>query len=180
MAAKKTLRFYKLALLISIVVTIAAVVALVLTNFSDEEREIPLLQIEELSTQGYTKVDVQVSAQENVGVVVLQGGCYQLTATTELSQIKSIINGQEGRISYRPMTHDLFNDALESLDVDVLMVKIVDMQNNTYFGRLILKQDERIVSLDSRPSDGIAVAVRTDAPVYIKDELLKAQGENVC
>jgi len=174
---RDSLKAYKIISLIAIVV---AVVALAQPYFSKVGVVAPLLPIDELSTQGYTKVDVQVSLSGSIGVVVIQGNCYQLTATTELGQIESIASGQEGKVGYRPMTHDLFSDALEGLDVDVVMVKIVDMQNNTYIGRLILKQDNKIVSLDSRPSDGIAVAVRTGAPVYMKDDLLKAQGKYIC
>lgn len=179
MAGSRTdsLKTYKL---ISVVAIIIAVIALAQPYFSKVDVVTPLLPIEELSTQGYTKVDVQVSVSGNAGVVIIEGNCYQVTATTELSQIESIANGQEGKIGYRPLTHDLFKDMLESLDVNVVMVKIIDMQNNTYFGRLILKQGDRIVSLDSRPSDGIAVAVRFGAPVYMKDDLLKSQGKYIC
>jgi len=180
MVRSKTTDSFKTYKIISLIAIIIAVIALTQPYFSKVGIVTPLLPIDELSTQGYTKVDVQVSVSGNVGVVVLEGNCYQMTATTELSQIESIASGQEGKIGYRPMTHDLFRDALESLDVDVVMVKIVDMQNNTYFGRLILKQSDKIVSLDSRPSDGIAVAVRTNAPIYMKDDLLKAQGKYVC
>lgn len=175
--SKDALKVYKI---ISVTAIIVAVVALAQPYFSKLDVVTPLLPIDELSTSGYTKVDVEVSVSGNVGVVIIEANCYQLTATTEASQIESIAKGQEGKIDLRPGTHDLFKDALESLNVDVVMVKIVDMQNNTYIGRLILKQGDRIVSLDSRPSDGIAVAVRTGAPVYMKDDLLKAQGKYVC
>lgn len=174
---KESLKVYKI---ISVIAIFVAVVALAQPYFSKVDVVTPLLPIDELSTQGYTKVDVKVSVSGNVGVVIIEGNCYQVTATTELSQIESIASGQEGKIGYRPGSHDLFRDALESLDVSVVMVKVVDMQNNTYFGRLILKQGDRIVSLDSRPSDGIAVAVRTGAPVYMKDDLLKSQGKYIC
>jgi len=175
--AKDSLKFYKV---ISIIAIIVAVVALALPYFSKVDVVTPLLPIDELSIQEYIKVDVRVSVSGNVGVVILEGNCYQLTATTELSQVESIAKGQEGKIDFRPGTHDLVKDVLNSLDIDVVMVKIVDMQNNTYIGKLILKQDDRIVSLDSRPSDGIAVAVRTGAPVYMKDDLLKTQGKYIC
>lgn len=176
---KDPLFFYKF---ISILAIIVALIAVVQPYFSFDATTISPenIQIPELSTDGYTKVDIDVSASENVGVVSIQGNCYQLTATTELSQIESIANGMQGKVGYRPNTHDLFKDALDSLDIDILMVKIVDMQNNTFLGRLILKQGSKIVSLDSRPSDGIGIAVRTGAPIYIKDDLLKSQGKSVC
>lgn len=174
---KESFKIYKI---ISVTAIIIAVIALAQPYFSKVDIRTPLLPIEELSTQGYTKIDVKVSTSGNVGVVVIEGGCYQLTATTEVSQVESIASGQEGKVGFRPMTHDLFKDVLESLNIDVVMVKIVDIQNNTYIGRLILKQGDKVVSLDSRPSDGIAVAVRVHAPIYMKDELLKTQGKYVC
>jgi bifunctional DNase/RNase len=60
------------------------------------------------------------------------------------------------------------------------MVKIVEIRNNTFIGRLILQQGNKVVSLDSRPSDGIAIAVRTGSPVYIKESLMKEQGKYIC
>lgn len=165
---------------VSVVAVIVAIFALAQPYFSKVKETVQLLPISELSTQGFTKVDVQASISGNLGVVTLTGSCYQLTATTEASQAESIINGLEKRTGFRPNTHDLMKDALDSLSIDVVMVKITELQNNTYFGRLILKKGNDIASLDSRPSDGIAVAVRVGAPVYIKDELLKAQGRYVC
>lgn len=174
---RNPLRFYKLVTIASVII---AVVALSMLYFSKNDVITQLIPIDELSTQGYTKVDVTVSAAENKGVVVIEGNCYRLTAATELSQVESIAKGQEGVVDFRPSTHDLFSDALGSMDINVVMVKVIDIQNNTYIGRLILKQGDRIASLDSRPSDGIAIAVRTGAPVYMKDDLLKAHGENIC
>ncbi len=139
-----------------------------------------LVPISELTTQGYTEIEVQAFAAGDVGTVVITGDCYQITASTEPGQAQSIANGLEGIIGTRPNTHDLMSDGFDVLGVDVVMVKIVDIQDNNFIGRLILRQGERIASLDSRPSDGIAVAVRAGAPVYIENELLKAQGKNIC
>ena len=168
---------YKIVAALAIII---AIVAIIKPSFSKTDIPVQLLPISELSTKGYTKVDVQVSEVGGFGVVTIQGDCYQLTANTDLSQVESIAKGQEGKIGLRPLTHDLFKDALDSFDIKVVMVKIIDMQNNTYIGRLILHQGKTIVSLDSKPSDGIAIAVRTGAPIYMNDELLKSQGKNIC
>lgn len=136
--------------------------------------------INELSTEGYMNVDVIVNPDQNPTLITLETQCYQLTANTEPSQVQSIANGLSGNIGPRPNTHDLMRDALDSLDVQVVMVKIVDIQNNTFIGQLILKQGNKIVSLDSRPSDDIAIAVRTSAPIYIRTDLFQAQAKYVC
>ena len=136
--------------------------------------------IPDLSTQGYIKTQPDVFFALNQGIVTLIGDCYRLTANTEIFQAESIVNGLAGKVDFRPNTHDLMKDALNALGIEVLMVKIVDIKNNTFFGKLILKQGDKIISLDSKPSDGIALAVRTNSSIYVKEDLMKSRGENIC
>ena len=114
------------------------------------------------------------------GVVSLTGGCYSLTANTEAEQAESIFNGLNKIVGVRPGTHDLMKDAFENLEIKVVMVKIVELRNDTFIGRLILQSGNRVADLDSRPSDGISIAVRTDAPIYVKEDLMKEQGTYIC
>ncbi|HIW75888.1 MULTISPECIES: bifunctional nuclease family protein [Gordonibacter] len=73
----------------------------------------------------------------------------------------------------RPMTHDLFLDALTNLDARVDHVVISGVKGAMFFARLTLKQHERLVDLDARPSDAIALAIRQQAPLYIDEEVLE-------
>lgn len=166
-------------------ILVAIVVVVVLSSvlyfiFSKTRVSLPIGFLPELSTSGYVKTDIEAGVAEGDGVVVLTGGCYQLTANTEAAQAESIANGITKNIGFRPGTHDLMRDTLDNLGIEVVMVKIVELKNNTFYGRLILKQGNKIVSLDSRPSDGIALAVRTGSPVYIKEDLMKSQGKYIC
>jgi hypothetical protein len=86
----------------------------------------------------------------------------------------------EGKTGFRPMIHDVVKDAFDNLGIKVMMVKIVDIKQNTFIGRLFLKQGDRILSLDSRPSDGIAIAVRTGADINMKQSLAESYGEYIC
>ncbi|MBI2084667.1 MAG: bifunctional nuclease family protein [Candidatus Aenigmarchaeota archaeon] len=174
---KDSVVVYKIVTLIAIGVALVALAQLWLNpGFIPTS----LLPISELSTQGYTQVAAQASASGDVGLVTITGNCYEIVANTEPAQAESIANGLEGVVGARPNTHDLMKDELDALGIGVVMVKIVDMRDNTFIGRLILRQGQNIVSLDSRPSDGIAIAVRVGAPIYIEDNLLKAQGKYVC
>jgi len=137
-------------------------------------------QISELSTDGFVEVKPDAGVIDNVGVVSLTGGCYQVTANTDATQAESIVNGLEGKISVRPNTHDLMRDVFESLGIKVLIVKVVDLKDSNYIGRLIVKQGDNILSLDSRPSDGIAIAVRTNSTIYFKESLMKERGKYIC
>ena len=137
-------------------------------------------QISELSTVGFVEVKPDAGIIDNSGVVSLTGGCYQVTANTDVVQAESIINGLEGKIPVRPSTHDLMKEVFETMNIKVLMVKVVDLKDNNYIGRLIVKQGDKILSLDSRPSDGIAIAVRTNSTIYFKESLMKERGKYIC
>ena len=78
----------------------------------------------------------------------------------------------EGHHPPRPMTHDLIQSIFDELSVRVGQLVICDMRDETYYAELTLHQDGRERRLDCRPSDGIAIALRTQAPIFIPDELL--------
>ncbi len=73
----------------------------------------------------------------------------------------------------RPMTHDLMLDALTNLDARIDHVLINDMKDGTFYARLCLAQHGRLIDLDARPSDAIALALRQGATVYIDDDVLE-------
>ncbi|MGI6590749.1 MAG: bifunctional nuclease family protein [Eggerthellaceae bacterium] len=73
----------------------------------------------------------------------------------------------------RPMTHDLFLDALTSLDAFVDHVTIYDVQGPTFYAELVLKARGKLLSLDARPSDAISLALREEAPLYMDDAVLE-------
>lgn len=73
----------------------------------------------------------------------------------------------------RPTSHDLFLDALTNLDSRVDHVLINRAEGKTFHSRLFLKQGERVIELDARPTDSIALALRQQAPLFIAEEVLE-------
>lgn len=73
----------------------------------------------------------------------------------------------------RPMTHDLFLDALTNLDASIDHVVISEVRGSTFFARLTIKQHDRLIDLDARPSDALALAIRQEAPLFIEEEVLE-------
>ena len=73
----------------------------------------------------------------------------------------------------RPTTHDLMLDAFTNLDATVDHVLINDVKDSTFFARLTLAQHDRLIDLDARPSDAIALAIRQSAPIYIDEDVLE-------
>ncbi len=76
----------------------------------------------------------------------------------------------------RPLTHDLHATNVEGLHAKVTRVVIADLQENTFFANLILEKDGEVISIDARPSDSIAVALRCHAPLFVADKLLTEGG----
>jgi bifunctional DNase/RNase len=76
----------------------------------------------------------------------------------------------------RPMTHDLLASAIERLSASVSAVIVTELRDNTFYAVIQLDADGEELRLDSRPSDAIALAVRTNAPIYVSAELLNANG----
>ena len=73
----------------------------------------------------------------------------------------------------RPMTHDLFLDALTNLDARIDHVLINEVNGPTFYAKLVLRQHSRLIELDERPSDALALAIRQEAPIYINEEVLE-------
>ncbi|MEM9292386.1 MAG: bifunctional nuclease family protein [Acidobacteriota bacterium] len=77
----------------------------------------------------------------------------------------------------RPMTHDLLTEMIHRLQAEVLRILIVNLEESTYFATIELDQGGDVLTVDSRPSDAIAIALRTDAPILVAQSVLKtAQG----
>lgn len=73
----------------------------------------------------------------------------------------------------RPMTHDLVKNLLDHLQVQVEKIEVCDLRENTYYALIYLRTEMGTSPIDSRPSDAIAIALRTNAPIYVKEDVLR-------
>ncbi len=80
----------------------------------------------------------------------------------------------EGLRAKRPLTHDLFLDAITNLDARIDHVLINRVEGHVFYSKLVLKQGDRLVELDARPTDSIALAIRQGAPLFADEETLRA------
>lgn len=79
----------------------------------------------------------------------------------------------EGVTTPRPMTHDLLRNLIHQINGDVVQVVINNLLENTFYAQIHLRFDGRDVTIDSRPSDAIALALRTGSPVFVEDSVLE-------
>ncbi len=76
----------------------------------------------------------------------------------------------------RPLTHDLLNSVIDSLGAAIDSIIVSDLKSDTFYAKIILNVDGRQLEIDSRPSDALALAVRTDAPIFAEEAVLDKAG----
>lgn len=76
----------------------------------------------------------------------------------------------------RPLTHDLLRDVLEKMGAQVESVVVNDLENDTFYARIIVTLNGERMDIDSRPSDAIALAVRAHVPIYAEDAVMEKAG----
>ncbi len=76
----------------------------------------------------------------------------------------------------RPLTYDLFNDVIKSLNAEITRVEVVALRDETFYGNVVLKVNGKSLNIDSRPSDAMNLAVRTGVPIYVSREVMDSAG----
>jgi bifunctional DNase/RNase len=116
-------------------------------------------------------IGVRMEMPTNTPIVLLR----QTGTTTYLPiwigavEASAIAFAQQGVVPPRPLTHDLLVDVLTALDVQVSSIEITALEEGVFYAEVVLSNDVRV---SARPSDAIAVAVRTDAPILADPQVL--------
>ena len=76
----------------------------------------------------------------------------------------------------RPLTHDLLKTVISTMGAEVKRILVSDLDNDTFYAKIILQVNDTELEVDSRPSDAIALAVRTDAPIFAHDDVIEKAG----
>ncbi len=79
----------------------------------------------------------------------------------------------KGKKTPRPMTHDLLENVIKGLEANLDRIIVTDLRDRTFYAKLILRKNGKVVEVDSRPSDAIALAVQMRAPIYVEDSVLE-------
>lgn len=111
----------------------------------------------------------------NTPVVILQEteGTRVLPIWIGPSEASSIAMELAGMKFSRPLTHDLFTSLIKGLGGELRRVQITRVEENTYFAELLIQRGDEVFSIDARPSDSIAIALRVGAMIFTSDELLE-------
>lgn len=88
-------------------------------------------------------------------------------------EANAILMSLQGQTFERPLTHDLLRIVIEGLDARVSKIVITELRGATFFARIHLQRGDEIVTIDARPSDSIALALRAQATIFVDDELFE-------
>jgi len=73
----------------------------------------------------------------------------------------------------RPMTHDLLKNFLDEFEITIEKIVVTDVRDNTFYALIYCRHNDQIITIDSRPSDAIALALRMDGRIFVRDEVVK-------
>lgn len=106
-------------------------------------------------------------------ILILQDGEKNSTLPIWIGpfEAQSISMGRAGTPPERPQTHDLFLSLLDHLKIKILSTVISKVEEGTFYASLHLLSESSEFSIDARPSDAIAIAIRAQAPIYVKEEV---------
>lgn len=120
-----------------------------------------------------TVAQLAVDRTTNTPVVILQEehGDRTLPIFIGSSEAAAIAMELRGDVPPRPMTHDLLKSVLAGLGGDLRRVFIAGLKDNTYYAHLVVARGSDVFEVDARPSDSIALALRTRSPIFVHDDL---------
>ena len=76
----------------------------------------------------------------------------------------------------RPMTHDLLGSIIGDLGGTIHSIVVSELKNDTFFAKIVIDSNGTLIEIDARPSDALALAVRSEAPIYAEDEVVEKAG----
>ena len=119
---------------------------------------------------------LMVDPSTNAPIVILKDvqGDTVLPIWVGLYEANAIALEVEKATTPRPMTHDLLRNVFLGLDVRVQKVVVNDLKDDTFYALIWVERDGEMMSIDSRPSDALALALRVDCPIFVEDEVLKS------
>ncbi|MGQ0720830.1 MAG: bifunctional nuclease family protein [Candidatus Eiseniibacteriota bacterium] len=91
------------------------------------------------------------------------------------SEASAIAIELTGRKFQRPLTHDLLKTVIDGLEAKVPKIAIVELRDKTYFAKVYLERGDEVLAIDARPSDCIALALRTRSPIFVNEDLLREE-----
>jgi hypothetical protein len=118
------------------------------------------------------KLGIDLLTHDPVVILKDMDGTHYLPILIGPFEATAIALALEGAPVPRPLSHDLMRNILESLNTNLEQVVIHDIKDSTFFAKLVVRTNGELQEIDARPSDGIALALRVPAPIFVSDKIV--------
>jgi bifunctional DNase/RNase len=118
------------------------------------------------------KLGIDLLTHDPVVILKDMDGTHYLPILIGPFEATAIALALEGAPVPRPLSHDLMRNMLETLGARLEQIVIHDIRESTFFAKLVVRTDGELQEIDARPSDGIALALRMQAPIYVSDKIV--------
>ena len=118
---------------------------------------------------------LMIDPVSNMPIIILKNATGEsvLPIWVGIFEANAIAVRLEKIVSPRPMTHDLLRNVIEELRARIERIVITDLRDNTFFASILLNCDGRHLTIDARPSDAMALALRAEAPIFVEEAVLE-------
>jgi bifunctional DNase/RNase len=124
-----------------------------------------------------SKIIINEASDQQVIVLKERYGQRSFPIVIGIVEIFAIDRRLKGITPPRPMTHDLLDSIIQNLGARIERIVINDLRNHTFYARIVLSLNGKIVEIDSRPSDAIALGAATSAPIFVAEHVFEKIGE---
>jgi bifunctional DNase/RNase len=118
-----------------------------------------------------SRIIINEGSDQQVIVLKEQNGSRSFPIVIGIVEIFAIDRRLKGIAAPRPMTHDLIQNIIGGMGGRIEKIVINDLRDHTFYARISIEIDSRVVEIDARPSDAIAIGVATSAPLYVADHV---------
>lgn len=133
---------------------------------------------EDYPTKDYVKLNLfDIYYEEDFSIIILSESCHYFEFYTTREQGNAIEIAYRNIETKRPLTHDIIIEIIRRFEIEPKLLRIDKIINDTYYATLVLKSALKYEEIDIRPSDGIAIAIRANIPIYVNRSLTKNKCE---
>jgi bifunctional DNase/RNase len=119
-----------------------------------------------------SKIIIAETGEQQVIWLSEREGQRQFPIVIGMNEVLAIDRRVKGQRPVRPLTHELLASVIEALGAELERIVIHDLQDHTFYAKLVLRVGSELKEIDSRPSDAIALGVAIDTPIYVEEHVL--------
>ncbi len=173
---EKIMDFVIVLLLITVVVGVGGYLFKTNADFTGSFLRTFNLAEDPLSTEGFVPITVKLVGDDLSFIY----NCKEVSAAITAERAYGLHLVVQKRTLVRPTTYDLLYDLVEGFGIKPRMVKIYRLESGIYAADLIIEQGNKLLKIDTRPSDGLAIAFKTETPAYAEEKAFEEDGKKIC